>query len=284
MLNFTNKVAVVTGGASGIGRATVKTLASLEANVVIADIDEKNAGTLIDECADLPGKVVFCSTDILHEEQIANMISHALSSFGRIDILHNNAGVPRSRAPDCEITDMTVEWWHRTIDAHLTSAMLGCKYALPHMITNGGGVIVNTSSSAAADATVDLPAYSSAKAGLHQLTREVAATYGRDNVRCNAVVPGLVLTERGRATLPAEQIKLFAAQTPLPYLAEAQDIANVVVFLASDASRMINGECLRAEGGMMIKLPYWESKLKASRGPSFSRKAYRDTRPAKSAG
>lgn len=279
MLDFEGKVAIVTGGASGIGEATVRTFASLGANVVIADVDEEKSLACMEACGLHAGTVVFCKTDILSEEQISELVRFTMHTFGRIDVLHNNAGVPRSVAPDCEIVDLPLEWWHRTIDAHLTSAMLGCKHALPHMIEAGGGSIINTSSAASTHATVDLPSYSAAKAGLHQLTREVAATYGRNNVRCNAVIPGLVLTERGRATLPPDQIKMFASETPLPYLAEAQDIANVVVFLASDASRMINGEAIRLDGGIMTKLPYWLPKMKQSRGAAFARAAYREPAP-----
>ncbi len=189
MINLQGKVAIVTGGAAGIGEATVRTMARLGAKVVIADVDEARSELLADELKSAGAEVLACRTDILVERDIAGMVETAVSHFGGLDILHNNAGVPRTVAPDCEVADLPVEWWHKTLDAHLTSAMLGCKYALPRMIARGGGAIVNTSSSSANDATVDLPSYGAAKAGLHQLTREVAATYGRNNIRCNAVVP-----------------------------------------------------------------------------------------------
>ncbi len=274
MIDLTGKVAVVTGGASGIGEATVRTMAGLGAKVVIADVDDQRSEALAAKLTAGGAEVLACRTDIFIEDDIANAMTVAVDRFGGLDILHNNAGVPRTIAPDCEVIDLPVEWWRRTIDAHLTSAMLGCKHALPHMIARGGGAIVNTSSASAFDATVDLPSYGAAKAGLHQLTREVAATYGRDNVRCNAVVPGAVMTARGRATLPPDIFQLFATETPLPRLAQAQDIANVVVFLASDAAGMVTGQAIPVDGGMMIKLPYWLPKMRASRGAKFDATTY----------
>jgi NAD(P)-dependent dehydrogenase (short-subunit alcohol dehydrogenase family) len=275
MINLSGKVAIVTGGAAGIGEATVRTMASLGAQVLIADVDEARSKTLVAELTAVGYAVDACRTDILVEEDIREMIQTAVKRFGGLDILHNNAGVPRTIAPDCEVSDLPTNWWHKTIDAHLTSAMLGCKYAIPHMRARGGGAIVSTSSSAANDATVDLPSYSVAKAGLQQLTREIAATYGRDNIRCNAVVPGVVMTARGLATMSPDQIELFATETPLPRLASAQDIANVVVFLASDLAGMITGQAIPVDGGMMIKLPYWLPKMRASRGERFEASTYR---------
>lgn len=269
MIRLDGKVAVVTGGAAGIGAATVRIMAGLGAQVVIADVDEARSKALAGELCSRGASVIAFRADILVEDDIRAMIDAAVDHFGGLDILHNNAGIPRTIAPDCEVAHMTLDWWYKTLSGHLTSAMLGCKYAIPKMIARGGGAIVNTSSSSALAATVDLPAYGVAKAGLHQLTREVAATYGRDNIRCNAVVPGAVLTERGRKTLPPDIFQLFATETVLPRLAEPEDIANVAVFLASDASAMITGQAIPVDGGMMTKLPYWEPKMRGRLGDRF---------------
>jgi NAD(P)-dependent dehydrogenase (short-subunit alcohol dehydrogenase family) len=279
VINLDGKVAVITGGASGIGEATVRTMARYGAAVVIADVDMPRAEALAADLRDSGFKVRACHTDVTEESQIANVMAFAVSEFGGVDILHNNAGIPRTIAPDCEIIDMKLDWWNRTINAHLTSAMLGCKHALPHMIARGGGAIVNSSSSAGFWATVDQTAYSAAKAGVHSLTREVAATYGRDNIRCNAVVPGLVLTDRGRATLSPDRVDLFARETPLPRLAVAQDLANAVVFLASDAAGMITGQTLSVDGGFMIKLPFWQAKMRARNSEAFEATTFRDDLP-----
>lgn len=268
MISLAGKVAVVIGGSSGIGEATVRLMASLGARVVIGDVDEAGAKAIT---ADVEtGAVEFLQTDIFDEQQIVALMNLAVSRYGQLDILVNSAGVPRSIAPDAEILDLPVEWWNKTIAGHLTSTMLACKYALPKMITSGGGSIVNISSAACSWATVDLPSYSAAKAGVNQLSREVAATYGRDNIRCNVVVPGAVLTPRGRATMTPAMFDLFASETPLTRLTQAIDVANVVVFLASDSAAMVTGQSLNVDGGMMTKLPYWLPKMRARLGERFA--------------
>jgi NAD(P)-dependent dehydrogenase (short-subunit alcohol dehydrogenase family) len=268
VIDLDGKVAIVTGGAAGIGAAAVKIMADLGAKVVIADIDEAKGAALAAYLG--PDRTAFFRADILVEGDIRSMIDLAADRFGGLDILMNNAGIPRTIAPDAEVTELTLEMWNKTIAGHVTSAMLGCKYAIPHMKRRGGGAIVNTSSSSAPFATVDLVSYGVAKSGLHALTREVAATYGRDNIRCNAVIPGAVMTERGRKTLPRDIFQLMADETVLPRLAQPEDIANVAVFLASGASQMITGQAISADGGMMIKLPYWLPKMKARLGDRFA--------------
>ncbi|MDB5715103.1 MAG: 3-oxoacyl-[acyl-carrier protein] reductase [Sphingomonadales bacterium] len=275
MINLHGRVAIVTGGASGIGAATVRIMAGLGAKVVIADVDEERSAALVAASTALLGEVVACRADILVEDDIRALIDFAVDRFGGLDILHNNAGIPRTIAPDAEVVNLTVEMWNKTIAGHVTSAMLGCKYAIPRMIERGGGAIVNTSSSSALAATVDLVAYGVAKSGLHALTREVAATYGRNNIRCNAVVPGAVMTERGRKTLPKDIFQLFATETPLPRLAQPEDIANVAVFLASDAAGMVTGQAITVDGGMQIKLPYWLPKMRARLGGEFESSTYK---------
>lgn len=269
MIDFANKVVIVIGGSSGIGEATVRLLAQLGAQVMIGDVNVEGATRLAAELESSGHVIAVCSADILDEQQIIGLIDTAIARFGHIDVLVNSAGIPRTIAPDCEVIDMPLDWWNKTIAGHLTSTMLSCKYALPHLIANGGGSIVNISSAACFSATMDLTAYSASKAAVNQLSREIAATYGRDNVRCNVIVPGAVLTPRGRATMGREMFELFASETPLPRLTTAEDIANSVAFLASDASAMITGQTLTVDGGMMTKLPYWLPKMRASRGDRF---------------
>lgn len=270
MKDLAGRAAIVTGGSSGIGEATVRSLCNLGARTIIADVDSRRGEAIAAELTACGTTARFCRTDVFEEDQIQHLIDFAIEEFGGIDVLVNSAGIPRTIAPDCEIIDMTTTMWNRTIAGHLTSTMLTCKYSLPHMIKGGGGSIINVSSASSLDATVDLTAYSAAKAGVNQLTREVAATYGRDNVRCNTVVPGAILTPRGRKTMGREMFELFAVETPLPRLAEAEDVANAIVFFASDLSAMITGQALVVDGGMMTKLPYWLPKMRASRGPRFN--------------
>lgn len=269
MIDLAGRVAIVTGGAAGIGEACIRKLTMLGARAVIADVDENRGEAIASELREGGADAAFIKTDILDEAQIAALVDRAARDFGTIDILVNSAGIPRTIAPDSEVAKVDTHHWNMTIAGHLTASMLTAKYALPHMIAGGGGSIVNVSSLSSQFATMDLSAYSAAKAGVNQLTKEIAATYGRDNVRCNAVVPGAVLTERGRKTMGREMFELFATETPLPRLPEAEDLADVIVFFASDMSAMVNGQVLNVEGGLMTKLPYWLPKMRASRGARF---------------
>ena len=269
MIDLTGRVAIVTGGAAGIGEACIRKLCALGARAVIADVDAQKGEAIASELRAGGADAAFAQTDILEEAQIAALVERVIGDFGGLDILVNSAGIPRTIAPDSEVAQVNTDDWNTTISGHLTATMLTAKYALPHMIAGGGGSIVNVSSLSSQFATRDLTAYSAAKAGVNQLTKEIAATYGRDNVRCDAVVPGAVLTDRGRKTMGREMFELFAAETPLPRLPEADDLADVIIFFASDLSAMVNGQVLNVDGGMMTKLPYWLPKMRASRGARF---------------
>ncbi len=269
MILLEGKIAVVTGGASGIGETVVRTIAKLGGRVIVADIDEERATEVAADIRNSGGEATAFVADIMVESQIKEMIEAAVATYGGIDILHNNAGVPRTIAPDCEISQLPAEWWDRTILAHLTSAMLGCKYSIPHMIARGGGAIVNTSSMAGGLATVNMPSYGVAKAGVNQITREIAASYGRNNIRCNAVAPGPVITPRMKATLSPEMFKMYAAETSLPRVSTPQDVANLVVFLCSDQGRMITGQVVEISGGLSGKLPGWHRLMQGLRGDEF---------------
>jgi len=269
MILLEGKVAIVTGGASGIGEAVARTVAGLGGSVVIADIDEARATQVEADIRATGGEATVVVTDIMAEDNICKMVEKTISTYGGIDILHNNAGVPRTIAPECEILELPTEWWNKTLLAHLTSTMLGCKYALPHMIQRGGGAIGNTTSMASWLATVNMPAYGAAKAGVNQITREVAASYGRNNVRCNAVACGPIATARMKATLTPELFKMHADETALPRISEAQDVANLVVFLCSQQARMITGQVIEISGGLSGKLPGWPVLMQGLRGKEF---------------
>lgn len=270
MFRLDGKVAIICGGASGIGEASARAMAGLGATIVIADVDEDRSESIVAELAEAGGSATAMTTDIMSEASIGALMAGVADTYGRIDILHNSAGIPRSIAPDTEVAEMPLEWWNMTLAGHVTGSMLSCKYAIPHMIAAGGGSIINTSSMAAFAATINQAAYSVAKAGLHALSREVAATYGRNNIRCNTIVPGAVLTPRGKATMTEEMFMLFASETPVPYVPSPQDLGNVVAFLAGDGSRALNAQDLTVNGGLGITLPFWQYKMSRRDGEQLA--------------
>ena len=195
------------------------------------------------------------------------MVDTTLAAFGRLDILHNNAALldPEHMAGDVTIGDLDIDHWDRTIQINLRGYVLGCKYALPPMVAGGGGSIINTSSQAAELGDLRMSAYGMAKAGINSLTRYVATQYGKQGVRCNAVAPGIILTE---AVLSGPQSReelqaFFGRHTLTPWLGTADDVANLVLFLASDESRYITGQVVSIDGGFSAHQPTYGELLQS---------------------
>jgi NAD(P)-dependent dehydrogenase (short-subunit alcohol dehydrogenase family) len=251
------KVAIVTGSGSGIGRATAVRMASEGAAVVVADINVDTAKETVTTIESAGGQAVAQWVDIGDESAIEAMAQAAIDSFGRLDCIHNNAAnvtvVPR----DLDVAGMDVEVWDATMNVNLRGAMLGCKHALPHMLRTGGGSIVNTSSMAGQFGDLNRVAYGVSKAGIDSLTRYVATQYGKQGIRCNAIAPGVVDTPSLAANVPKEQVDMFLRSAVTPTLGKPDDIAGVVVFLASDASRFITGQVINVDGGMAMHTPLY---------------------------
>lgn len=257
MASVFGKAAMVTAGASGIGRATAKTLAARGASVMIADIDMEAANRVADEIRADGGVAEVLRCDIGVEEDIRNAIASTVSAFGRIDVLHNNAALldPKVFEEDVDITTISTEAWDRTMQVTLRGTMLGCKYAVLEMKKTGGGSIINTSSMYGVSAFYRQTAYGVAKGAIITLTEYVATSFGRDNIRCNAVAPSMIRTPILEEVIPDELIKLNEDSVLMPFLGVPQDIANVVAFLASDDSRYLTGHVFRADGGTTSHLP-----------------------------
>jgi len=252
-----DRVAIVTGGASGIGRATCAALGRAGASVVVADLNGGGAAAVADELRGEGTSAIGVAADVGDEGSIAAMVESAVTEFGGLDILHNNAADsdPALMSRDLAVAEMDAEVWDRTMRVNLRGPMLGCKYAIPHMIAGGGGSIVNTSSASGLTGDFARSAYAASKAALRSLTESVAAQYGKDGIRSNAIAPGVISTPALEANVPADQVAVYAENTLTPRLGRAEDIAAVVVFLASDAAAFITGQVLSVDGGLLAHHP-----------------------------
>lgn len=244
------KVVVVTGAASGIGRATSVLLAAEGAAVVVADVNEAGAGVTARSIVEQGGQSLAVRCDVTVANDVAALVTAATTRFGRLDVLHNNAyWAPQNRP----VVDTDEDEWDRALATSLKSVYLGCKYAIPAMLEGGGGTIVNTASTAGLIALPRFAAYTAAKGGVVALTRSVALDYGPQGIRCNAVCPGLVETPATAGLLADEDRReVFARKQLLGRFGQPTDIAAAVLFLASDESAYMTGQTLVVDGGRLV--------------------------------
>jgi NAD(P)-dependent dehydrogenase (short-subunit alcohol dehydrogenase family) len=244
------KVAIVTGAASGIGRATARLLAEEGAAVVVADVDAEGGEATARQIQEAGGEGAFVRTDVSEAGQVEQLVRAAVERFGGLDILHNNAYWAPLYRPLVETSDQE---WERTIAVTLKGVFLGCKYAIPVMIERGGGSIVNTASTAALAASPQFAAYMAAKGGVVALTRSVAMDYGGQGIRCNAICPGLTETP---ATAPVladpERRRWLESKLLVGRVGQPEDIARGVLYLCSDESSFMTGQTLVVDGGRLI--------------------------------
>jgi NAD(P)-dependent dehydrogenase (short-subunit alcohol dehydrogenase family) len=257
--DLTGRVAVVTGAGAGIGRASAEAMARAGASVVVADIDADAARAVaLHISKDIGGQAIPSIVDVADETQVSAMVGLAVSTFGGLHILHNNAAItaPEFLARETTVVDMDVDVWDRRMAVDLKGTMLGCKHAVPAMLAAGGGSIINMSSGAALAGGDTLVAYGSAKAGIVALTRYVATTFGQQGIRCNAISPGVVMTEAVNAHLPSEVQDIMAQNHLSPRFGVPNDVANAVVFLAGDGAAFINGQAICVDGGLSVHQPH----------------------------
>ncbi|MFA7585789.1 MAG: SDR family NAD(P)-dependent oxidoreductase [Novosphingobium sp.] len=238
-----NKVAVITGGASGIGLAMVQAFLREGARVVIGDISGRQ-----DEIArELGPHASGFAVNVCKSDEVAALLGHAVSTFGCLDILCNNAGLDGMQAP---LADYDEDEFDRVIAVNLRGVFLGIKHAIPHMRASGGAII-NTASIAGSVVMPSMPAYCAAKAGVMQLTKVAAVENAKENIRVNTICPGVIRTQM-LADLPQEFIIGLENSTPAGRIADPVEVANLAVFLASDESPFLTGVSVSIDGGFTL--------------------------------
>jgi len=246
-LLLTNKIAVVTGGADGIGKATSLLFAEAGAITLIWDLNEAKGIETVNEIIAQGGKAAFTKVNTAHFDEVKAATDAIVAEYGRLDIIINNAGITR----DSTIKKMTPESWQQVIDVNLTGVFNCCKCASDVMVENGFGRIINASSVVALYGNFGQTNYVATKAGLIGMTKTLARELGKKGVTVNAVAPGFIATEMVKK-MPAEVLKSMEEKVPLKRLGLPEEIAAAYLFLASDAAAYINGTVLSVDGGITI--------------------------------
>jgi NAD(P)-dependent dehydrogenase (short-subunit alcohol dehydrogenase family) len=238
-----------------VGGATARTLAREGASVAVVDIDESAATHVARDIEQAGGTAVHVAADLSDEAQVIATIERTMGDFGRLDIVHNNAALTDSDflSRDTAVTELALDVWERTMAVNLRSQMLMCKHAIPAMLESGGGSIINMSSGASLKGDRTRTAYGVSKAGVNTLSMYVATSHGKQGIRVNTIVPGLIITDAVKAHLNEKILANLGKATLTPYLGEPQDIADLVLFLGSDESRYITGQMIAIDGGMSAR-------------------------------
>ncbi len=248
---FRGRVALVTGGGSGLGQAAARLLAERGALVVVADVNTDGGAETVTQCEQAGSEAVFVRTDVTSEDDVAAAVAAAVDRWGRLDCAINNAG---TTGPTKPTADYTLDEWNAVVALNLTGVFLGLKHEIPQMVAQGGGAIVNTSSGAGLMGFAGLPGYVATKHAVLGLTKAAALEYIKAGVRVNAVCPGSTRTpmlEGWMAGDPAIE-KAMAASAPIGRLAQPEEIAEAMVWLLSDAASFMVGHALAVDGGAVI--------------------------------
>lgn len=249
LFDLTGRVAIVTGAASGLGRAAVRAYLEFGAAVAALDVDPSGLDSLSSELQSQGHSILTCVCDVSDETAVNRAVARVIETFGKVDILFNNAGIAVGIGPDTPM-----EFWDRSMEINLRGQWLMIRAVLPGMVERGYGKIVNTSSVNAFSTFKDLPLhpYYASKAGTLGLTRGVAAYYARHGITCNAVCPGLFITNMTRDTWSPEMKEWYNSVTPAGRPGGENDLNGTLIFLSSDASAYVTGAHITVDGGCSI--------------------------------
>ncbi len=254
---FANKVVVITGAGSGIGRTAALAFAREGGSVVIGDINETDGVETARQILESGGYAAAVRCDVRNPEDVEALIARAVADFGGVDVLYNNAGVVRYGT----VEELSVEDWDFQLDINLKGTFLTCKYAIPQLRKRGGGAIVNTASVQAFASQKTVPAYAASKGGVVSLTTTIALDHADDNIRCNCIAPGTIRTpmvDQAADTFgpddPEAAIEEWGRLHPLGRVGKPEEVANLVLFLASDEAAFCTGGCYRVDGGLLSPL------------------------------
>lgn len=271
-MRFEGKVALVTGGGGGIGRATALRFAQEGANLVLVDLNEESTEQVAEEIRALGREALVVLADVTDASDNERMVAETMRRFGRLDVVFNNAGIGGG---DQQVATMAPEHWDRVLAVNLRGVFLGCKYSIPALIESGGGAIVNMGSSMAGwDTSAGGAAYMASKEGVVGLTKSLALQLAQYAIRVNAICPGVIQTrlnfypEMDEAEWEA-LYERFAKRIPLRRVGQPEDVAAAVAFLASDDARHITGSALLIDGGQTLQS--WSNAPDADEYPLWQR-------------
>jgi NAD(P)-dependent dehydrogenase (short-subunit alcohol dehydrogenase family) len=247
MSQFTGKVALITGGNSGIGRSTAIQFAQQGAKVVVTGRREKEASEVVAEIKAAGGEAIFIKTDVSKEDDVKAMIEQTLAAFGRLDFAFNNAGIEQALTP---LPEQTEENYDQIMDINVKGVWLSLKHQIPAMLKTGGGAIVNNSSVAGLIGMATVPIYVASKHAVIGLTKSVALEYAKQNIRVNAVAPAAVETRMFRKFANAPEVKqMLEAAHPVGRVGQPEEIASAVLWLCSDGASFTTGQTFPIDGG-----------------------------------